>query len=167
MTGILVAIAFMALFTLLAYNRFILMRKASDKILSGMDPLVEARDERIRQWMRQVPEPARDSKSLWKQLQEQVTLGEDNPLTADQKVTRDNLIREIVQQLREKEAPAAEADPAGQQLHALDEKERELDAHRQSYNDTTTEYNNAIMLFPSNVFAVIFTFKTRKLFRGL
>ncbi len=167
MTGILVAIAFLALFTLLAYNRFVLMRHASDKILSGMEPLFEERDALIGQWIQQVPESMKDREPLWGRLHELVNRSSDDPLTANQKVAHDNLIREMVDMIKGKEEQASEAAPGSQQLQALNEKEKQLDAHRQSYNKNTTDYNNAIQLFPSNVFALIFTFKTRKLFKGL
>lgn len=47
----------------------------------------------------------------------------------------------------------------------LSETENKISFARQFYNDTVLEYNNAVQMFPSNIFAGIFGFKLADFFK--
>jgi LemA protein len=47
----------------------------------------------------------------------------------------------------------------------LTETENKISFARQFYNDTVMEYNNAVQMFPSNIFASAFGFKTADFFK--
>lgn len=45
----------------------------------------------------------------------------------------------------------------------LNETEEQLSASRRTYNASVTDYNNAVMTFPSNIIANMFGFKTKEI----
>ncbi|HBL83726.1 MAG: hypothetical protein A2Y17_08700 [Clostridiales bacterium GWF2_38_85] len=50
-------------------------------------------------------------------------------------------------------------------MHSLNETEEQLSAARRFFNTAITEYNNSIMVFPSNIIAGIAGFKSKQLFQ--
>src|SRR4030042_10193 len=47
---------------------------------------------------------------------------------------------------------------------ALNETEEQISAARRAYNASVTDYNNALEMFPSNVFAILLRYKPKLLF---
>jgi len=47
---------------------------------------------------------------------------------------------------------------------ALNEVEEQISAARRAYNAAVTDYNNAVEMFPTNIFAGIMSYKKKKIF---
>lgn len=167
MTGILIAIGVLVLFTILAYNRFILMRNAADKAFASIDAMAKKRYDLIPNLVASVQTYMEHERQTLTEITALRARAIKGDLPPDQKVDLDNQISRLMGgiMVAVENYPQLKANENFIHLQAsLNEVEEQLSAARRAYNAAVTDYNNAIHLFPSNVFAMIFGFKTRRLF---
>ncbi len=167
MEGILILAAVMFLFALIASNRFRMLRKMADQVFIAFDELSIEKYEKLSRFI----DENRDLPGLQKlkreanELEELLRQAQRHDLSVDQRVETENKSAELENRLLSQ--MAAEESLSQQQQESLSdirqsaEKPEEV---KKQYNDTVKHYNNAVFLFPSNVFALIFGYKRRKIF---
>lgn len=167
MTGILIVLGIIALFTILAYNRFVLLRNAADKAFASIDAMAKKRYDLIPNLVASVQQYMDHERQTLTEITALRTKAISGELSQDQKVDIDNKITRMVGgiMVAVENYPELKANQNFMQLQgSLNEVEEQLSAARRAYNAAVTDYNNAIHLFPSNVFAMIFAFKSRRMF---
>lgn len=172
MTGILVAFGFMLLFALIASNRFVMLRKMSDKSFANVQKPIMKKYDLLNDVLTAIRKKNPSSEGCYPDIEEQlITLrkkADPENLPINNTVDVENQITAIIQELYDclEQENITDEDP-GQALSSLEEAENALQVSKQHYNDMVRHYNNAVYLFPSNVFALIFGYKVRETFTGL
>lgn len=172
MTGILVAVGFMLLFALIASNRFVMLRKMSDKAFANVQKDLIHKYDLLDDVLTAIRKKNLSSESCYPDIDEKlmILLSKADPenLPINNTVDVENQITAIIQELYDcLEQENILAEVPGQALSSLEEAGNALQAPKQHYNDMVRHYNNAVYLFPSNVFALFFGYKVRKTFTGL
>ncbi len=168
MQGILIVAVVMLLFTLISINRFKMLRKMADKVFEAFNKLAKDKYDVLSRFI----EENRDAPHLQEQHQELKELeallrqARDETLSFDQRVELENKLADVENKLL---SQLAEEDSISDRQHESLSDFRDaaikLDDLKKQYNDTVIHYNNAVFLFPSNVFAMIFGYKPRKTFK--
>jgi LemA protein len=167
MSGILIVLIVLAFFTIIAYNRFVLLRNTADKVFSTVDAIAKKRYDLIPNLVASVQKYMEHERATFNEITALRAQAMSGELPPDEKVEIDNKISKMMGgiMVSVENYPELKANQNFMQLQgSLNEVEEQLSAARRAYNAAVTDYNNAVHLFPSNVFAMIFGFKTRKLF---
>ncbi len=168
MEGILLVLAVMLFFALIATNRFRMLRKMADQVFEAFQQQAKTKYQALDSLLNDKASRAamqlnKDDYNELKKLLQQVS---SPGLSIDQQVALENGISKLEGQLVD--LPAEERVQTGNdegKESAYRQARHQVDALKKQYNDMLVHYNNAVFLFPSNVFALIFAFKKRTLFR--
>ncbi len=169
MEGLIIVTGFLLLFALIASRRFIMLGKMADEALT---PCLEAGRQKYRlleQLVDELSDPqtpaslseTRELKALKEALGEVSSPG----LPAREQIELENRITALTSRLTGRMTNEAGSEAGIRQLsELLEAEEAKLLAMKEHYNQIATHYNNAVYLFPSNVFALFFGYRMRKLF---
>lgn len=167
MEGILLVLAVMLLFALIATNRFQMLRKMADKVFAAFQEAALNKYETLVRWLSETGDRAGmhsnadDHNRLKKLLEDTRKPG----LTVDQQVALENSISKLEKTLFDiSPGKANQRETHESARSAYHHAKNKTDELKKQYNDTVVHYNNAVFLFPSNVFALVFGFKQRKIF---
>ncbi len=172
MEGILIAIGMMALFALIGSNRFVLLRKAADKAFLPFDKLS---GEKYRLLQKDVSaslktidkevEETEEERKL-KELESFINKAQNPQLDLNQKVKAENQVSQMLYSLTKDGNKAEGRDTSLFKPSAgYKEIEENLKVLKKQYNEAVLDYNNAVFMFPSNVFALIFRYRPRTTFQ--
>lgn len=165
MSGIFIALGLLVLFTIIAYNRFVRLRNQADQAFSSIDVMAKKRYDLIPNLVAAVEKYMQHERATLVEITEMRARAMEGQLSPNERVDLENQITRSLGNIRVavENYPELKASENFQQLQgSLNEVEEQLSAARRAYNASVTEYNNAVQLFPSNVFAPIFNFKSRK-----
>ncbi len=166
MTGILISIAVLVLFTIIAYNRFIMLRNMANKAFSTIDVMAKKRYDLIPNLVAAVQKYMEHERGTLTEITAMRAKAMEGNLSTEDRVRLENQITKTIGniQLAVENYPELKASENFRQLQgSLNEVEEQLSAARRAYNAAVVDYNNAVQMFPSNVFALVFSFKSRAL----
>ena len=170
MQGILIVAVVMLLFALISINRFNMLRKMADQMFEAFrKPSKDKYDILFR-----FVEENRDASQLHEQHRELKELeallrqAREETLAVDQRVELENKIADLENKLLSQQAEKNNlSHRQHESLSDIRDAAKKLDEAKEQYNDVVIHYNNAVFLFPSNVFAMIFGYKPRKTFKSV
>lgn len=161
MTTVLILLGVALFFFILAYNSLILRRNNVRNAFGAIDAILKKRYDLIPNLIATVQAYASHERETFSQVAAlrskdfaQLTPDEKNALAAGMQraQTAFNLVAEQYPELRA-------SDNFMQLQGSLNETEEQLSAARRTYNAEVTTYNNAVEMFPTNLFAAMFGFK--------
>lgn len=148
------------LYTVIAYNNLTRKKNNVTNAFGSIDAMLKKRFDLIPNLVATVQQYARHEEETFTKITALRTKGYDT-LTNDEKAEFDRnftaasrsffMVAENYPQLRASENFM-------QLQRTLNETEEQLSASRRTYNATVTDYNNAVMTFPSNIIANLFSF---------
>jgi len=166
-TIILIILAIIVLWLIVAYNRFIRLRKRTDEAWSDIDVQLKRRHDLIPNLLETVKGYATHEKELF----EKVTEARAKAISASgtaQKAQAENMLSGALKSL----FAVAENYPqlrASENFSKLQEEladtENKIQAARRFYNGNVRDLNTALEVFPSNIVAKIFSFKSAEFFQ--
>ncbi|MFW5725947.1 MAG: LemA family protein [Bacteroidota bacterium] len=165
--GLWVALGALVLFGILGYNRLVRLRNMADKAFASIDAMAKKRYDLIPNLVATVSKYMEHERATLAEITEMRAKAVSGNLSDNEKVDLDNKISRAMGgiMVAVENYPDLKANQNFLQLQgSLNEVEEQLSAARRAYNAAVTDYNNACQMFPSNVFAVIFNFKTKRLF---
>lgn len=157
---VLAAIAFA-----LYYNSFVGKRNSADLAFSTIDVLLKKRYDLIPNLVASVKQYMTHESETFTKVAELRTRAMAAP-SADEAVALNNQLGAALRGLmvQVERYPELKANENFLQLQrSLNEMEEQLSAARRSYNASVTEWNNAVQMFPGNLFAGLFGFARRAL----
>ncbi len=165
--GIWIFLGVMVLFAVLGYNRLVRLRNMADKSFASIDAMAKKRYDLIPNLVATVQKYMDHERSTLTDITEMRAKAVSGNLSDNEKVDLDNKISRAMGNIMVavENYPDLKASKNFVQLQgSLNEVEEQLSAARRAYNAAVTSYNNACQMFPSNVFAMLFNFKTKTLF---
>jgi LemA protein len=165
--GLWIALGVFILFAILGYNRLVRLRNQAEKAFASIDAMAKKRYDLIPNLVSTVQKYMQHEKETLTDITEMRAKAVTGNLSDNEKVDLDNKISRAMGgiMVAVENYPDLKANENFLQLQgSLNEVEEQLSASRRAYNASVTEYNNACQMFPSNVFAMIFNFKTKRLF---
>ncbi|MFW5687882.1 MAG: LemA family protein [Bacteroidota bacterium] len=165
--ALLIVAGVFVLFVILGYNRLVGLRNAVDKAFASIDAMTKKRYDLIPNLVATVSKYMEHERETLSSITEMRAKAVSGNLTDNEKVDLNNNLSRAMDgiMLAVENYPDLKANQNFLQLQgSLNEIEEQLSASRRAYNAAVTDYNNACQMFPSNVFALLFNFKTRRLF---
>lgn len=169
MTALLIVIAVVVLLALWGvgvYNNLVKLRNNRENAFANIDVQLKQRHDLVQQLVATVKGYAAHEKEVFTQVTQARTAAM-NATTINEKIEAENQLTSALQGLR----VTLEAYPelkANQNFLQLQQEiadiENKLAAVRRYFNTATRELNNAVQVFPSNIFANIFGFKKEPMF---
>lgn len=149
------------------YNGFIVKKNNVDYAFAGIDAQLKKRCDLIPNLVATVKTYMTHENKTLTEIAELRSRAMAPNISNDEKTEiaggMTNAMRQIMVQVER--YPDLKANTNFQQLQrTLNEVEEQLSASRRAYNGAVTEFNNAIQMFPGNIFASVFGFKARQLF---
>lgn len=167
MTPILIVLGLIALFAIIGYNRLVGLRNAADKSFASIDTMAKKRYDLIPNLVATVQQYMQHERNTLTEITELRAKALSGNLSDNEKVELNNQLSGALGgiMVAVENYPELKANQNFLQLQgSLNEVEEQLSAARRAYNAAVTDYNNATQMFPSNVFALLFGFKSKKLF---
>ncbi len=169
MTALLIVIAVVVLLGLWGvsiYNNLVKLRNNRENAFANIDVQLKQRHDLVQQLVATVKGYATHEKEVLTQVTQARTAAM-NATTINEKIQAENQLSSALQGLR----VSLEAYPdlkANQNFLQLQQEiadiENKLAAVRRYFNTATRELNNAVQVFPSNIFANMFGFKKEPMF---
>ena len=155
------------LFVIILYNSLVMKRNQVDNAFAAIDTQLKKRYDLIPNLVSSAKAYMKHESDTLTKITEFRARAMDPGLPAAERMRLDNeisgAIRGIMVQMEN--YPQLRASENIQILmRSLNEVEAQLSASRRTYNASVTEYNNAIQMFPGNLFASSFGFRPRELF---
>jgi len=166
-TTLLIVLGVLVLFSILGYNRLVRLRNMAEKAFASIDAMAKKRYDLIPNLVATVQQYMEHERSTLTEITEMRAKAVSGNLSDNEKVDLDNKISRAMGgiMVAVENYPDLKANQNFIQLQgSLNEVEEQLSAARRAYNAAVTDYNNACQMFPSNVFALVFNFKTKRLF---
>jgi len=164
---VLILIGVIALFGIIGYNRLVGLRNAADKSFASIDAMAKKRYDLIPNLVATVSKYMEHERGTLTEITEMRAKAMSGNISDNEKVDLENKINKAMGgiMVAVENYPDLKANQNFLQLQgSLNEIEEQLSAARRAYNAAVTDYNNACQMFPSNVFAMVFNFKTKPLF---
>lgn len=150
------------------YNTFVYKNNVVKNVFSTIDVLLKKRYDLIPNLVATVKGYAKHEETVFTKIAELRNQAIDTKISDDQKIALDGEVLGQMQRLLAvvENYPELKADKNYLNLQMnLTEIEDQISAARRAYNAAVTEFNNSCEMFPTNIFANIFGFKTKKLFQ--
>lgn len=163
---ILVIVVLLVLWIISMYNNFVRLRNAVDNAWAQIDVQLQRRLDLIPNLVETVKGYAQHESGTLEQVTK-LRSAVANAGTPDEKMAADGQLTGALKTLfAVAEAyPELKANTNFQDLqNQLSDTEDKISYMRQSYNDTVMKYNNALQVFPGNIFAGIFGFQPKNSF---
>jgi LemA protein len=165
--GIWIVVGVFILFAIIGYNRLVGLRNAAEKAFASIDAMAKKRYDLIPNLVATVSKYMDHERATLTHITEMRAKAVSGNISDNEKVDLDNKITRSMRgiMVAVENYPDLKANTNFLQLQgSLNEVEEQLSAARRAYNAAVTDYNNAVQMFPSNVFAMAFNFRTRRLF---
>lgn len=163
---VIVIIVLIAIYTVVQYNNFVKLNVKIKEAFSNMDIYLKKRWDLIPNLVKIVKGYAKHEKETLKEIVELRNsvyddMSYEDKLSANQKLSNDiNKIMVLAENY-----PDLKADENFRDLcKQLTKIEDEIANSRKYYNGVIRIYNTKVKIFPSNIFASIFGFKTKSMF---
>jgi len=167
---IILAIVVMVLILIfvLMYNSFIYKENQVNNVFSTVDVLLQKRFDLVPNLVATVKGYAAHEKEVFEKVSELRAQGMSSNISTDEKINIDNQISKFLRSIfaLSENYPELKASENFLVLQKeLFEIEEQISAGRRAYNASVTDYNNAVLMFPSNMIAGIFRFEIKTLFQ--
>ncbi|MBN1864435.1 MAG: LemA family protein [Victivallales bacterium] len=159
---------FPAIVVAIIYNTFIYKRNVVKTVFSTIDVLLKKRFDLVPNLVETVKGYSKHEQAVFTRITELRNLNSSSSLSDDEKVRMDSEVRGELSKIMAvvENYPEIKADKHYLNLqHNLTEIEDQISAARRAYNAAVTDFNNSCEMFPFNIFASIFGFKTKQLFQ--
>ena len=166
--GLIVFIFIIAMWIMGKYNGIIVRKNKRDQSFSDIDVSLKQRFDMIPQLLETVKGYMNHEKETLEGVTKART-GFMNASNTDEKIAADNMLTGALKTLFavSENYPDLKASTNFQQLQMeVTNMENKLSVTRNYFNETTTDYNTFIQLFPTTIIAGMFNFKTEKLFEA-
>jgi LemA protein len=153
----------------LAFNSIISVKNAAEDALAGVSVMLKKRFDLIPNLVDTVQRYVEHESGVLEEIVKLRAQTGQRGITPQQANALDGqLSRAMSQLVATAEAyPELKASENFQQLQrALNETEEQISAARRSYNAATKNYNDAVQMFPTNLFAAVLSFKPREFFEA-
>ena len=164
---VIIAIVVVLIIAIIAmYNNFVKLRNMVDNAWAQIDVQLQRRIDLIPNLVETVKGYAKHEQGTLDSVT-QARAAVANAGTPEEKMQADNMLTDTLKSLFAvaENYPDLKANTNFMELQKeLSNTEDKISYMRQSFNDVTMKYNNAIQTFPGNIFAGMFGFKERPLF---
>lgn len=163
---IIAIIVIIVIYTLITYNNFIKLKNMVEEAFSTMDVYLKKRWDLIPNVVETVKGYAKHEENTLKEVVElrnssYDSMSTDEKVKANQKLSKD--INKIM--LLAESYPDLKASVNFQDLtRELSKIEEDIANSRKYYNGTVEMFNNKVEMFPSNILAKLFGYKTKEMF---
>ncbi len=164
---IIIVAVVLVLFVMIAYNRLVRLRNEAKKAFATIDAMAKKRYDLIPNLVATVQKYMDHERETLTEITELRAKAISGNLSDNEKIDLNNKINSALGNIMVavENYPDLKANQNFLQLQgSLNEVEEQLSAARRAYNAAVTDYNNAVQMFPSNVFAMLFGFKPKLLF---
>ena len=164
---LMVVAAFVIFFCILIINGLIAKKNQARNAEGSIDALLKKRYDLIPNLVETVKTYMKHERETLSAVTEMRTRALSIGLSGDEKARihadLEKTLGSII--LTAEQYPDLKANTNFLQLQAaLNETEEQISAARRAYNASVTDYNNALEMFPSNVFALLLRYKHKELF---
>ena len=163
---VIILIVIIVLYTLITYNNFIKLKNMVKEAFSTMDVYLKKRWDLIPNIVETVKGYAKHEENTLKEIVELRNNSYDS-MTDDEKVQTNQRISKDIGQimLLAESYPDLKASANFQDLsRELSKVEEDIANARKYYNGVIEMFNNKVEMFPSNIFAKLFGYKTKEMF---
>ena len=163
---VIILIVIIVLYTLITYNNFIKLKNMVKEAFSTMDVYLKKRWDLIPNIVETVKGYAKHEENTLKEIVELRNNSYDS-MTDDEKVQTNQRISKDIGQimLLAESYPDLKASANFQDLsRELSKVEEDIANARKYYNGVIEMFNNKVEMFPSNIFAKLFGYKTKAMF---
>ena len=167
---ILVAIPiFFILAIVLIFNSLVVKNNQIKNIFGTLDALLKKRYDLIPNLVTTVKGYMQHERSLLEEITQLRAKALSGPASGETAITFDTAITGLLGKIlvSVENYPQLKANENFLHLqHTLVELEEQISAARRAYNASVIDYNNAVQMFPSNIIASLFGYKTKPLFEA-
>lgn len=163
-TGIAVVVV---LAVVIIYNSLISKKNQVENVFGSIDAILKKRYDLIPNLVSTVKTYMQHERGTLTELTELRAKAISGGLTSDEKVDLDNKVMKSLGgiMVAVENYPDLKANQNFLQLQgSLNEVEEQISAARRAYNASVTDYNNAVEMFPTNVFASMMSYQRKKVF---
>lgn len=170
MKGFLVLIVILVLivfFVIGLYNALIRLKNRIKEAFAGIDVQLKKRYDLIPNLVAAVKQYTEHEKNTLEKLTELRSMAISSEVSMDEKMEINNEISGVMKGLMvsvENYPDLKASDNFLQLQRSLNEVEEQLSAARRFFNSAVRQYNDAIMVFPSNMIAGMFNMRSEKMF---
>lgn len=160
-------ILFFILFIIVSVNTLIAKKNQVANIFGSMDAMLKKRYDLIPNLIATVQNYMKYESQLLKEITELRTKALSSNISDEEKVNIDNKLTKSLGgiMVAVENYPDLKANQNFLQLQAaLNEVEEQISAARRAYNAAVTDYNNAVEMFPTNIFAGMMGLKRKSVF---
>lgn len=166
-TIVLIAVGIVVLMIIIMYNSLIGKKNRVDNALGSIDVMLKKRYDLIPNLVAMVQQYMKHEKSVLTEITALRARAVNQNISPDEKVELDNKITGALSGIfvAVENYPDLKANQNFLQLQgSLNEIEEQISAARRAYNASVTEYNNAVEMFPTSIFASMMSYKRRNFF---
>lgn len=156
-----------ALLAILIYNSLIGKKNAVENAFAGMDALLKKRYDLIPNLVASVQQYMTHERETLEKVTKMRAQASSGNLSTDEAVELDNAISKAIGGIMvsvEAYPELKASDNFNQLQRTLNEVEEQISASRRAYNAAVTSFNNAVEMFPTNIFANMMGYQRRALF---
>lgn len=164
---ILIIIGIAILFTVIFYNSLVSRRNKVDEIFSTIDAMLKKRFDLIPNLVAAAKEYMNYEKETLEKVTALRARAISSDATPDEKIQISDQLTGLIRSIRVafENYPNLKANENIMHLQrSLNEVEEQIAAARRAYNAAVLDYNNAVDMFPTNIFALAFGFQKRNYF---
>lgn len=158
------------LLIILLFNSLIGKRNQVNNAFAGIDSYLKKRYDLVPNLISSVQTYMIHEKSTLTEITELRTKAISGTLTDDEKIDLNNKMSKALHSINiaVENYPDLKANTNFLQLQAaLNEIEEQLSAARRAFNAAVNSYNNAVQMFPTNIFALIMGMKSKAYFEAI
>jgi LemA protein len=163
--GIIIGVIF--LFIIISINSLISKKNQVQNVFASIDAMLKKRYDLIPNLISTVQNYMKYEKQVLSDITQMRTKAMSGNLNPDEKVDLDNKIQKAIGgiMVAVENYPDLKANQNFLQLQAaMNEIEEQISAARRAYNASVTDYNNAVEMFPSSIFAGMMGYKRKNVF---
>ena len=167
MNSFLVAVGIVVAVLVLLYNFLISKKNQVENIYASVDTLLKKRFDLIPSLVATVQEAMKHEKSTLEEITALRSQAMKGGVSSDQMATIDSKLSSLLGSIMVavEDYPELKANENTLNLqHSLNEIEEQLSASRRAYNQSVTDYNNAIEMFPTNLMANYMRYTRKQVF---
>lgn len=167
MQSLLISIGIIIVILGLLYNFLVAKKNQVDNIYAGVDTLLKKRFDLIPSLVATVQEAMKHEKSTLEEITNLRSRAMKPDITSEGMVDLDSKLSSLLGSIMVavENYPELKANENTLNLqHSLNEIEEQLSASRRAYNQSVTDYNNAVEMFPTNILARYLQYTRKKVF---
>lgn len=164
---LLVVVAVLILIVILIYNSLISKKNQVENAFASVDTMLKKRYDLLPNLVNTVKAYMSHEKSILTEITELRAKATSGNVSNDEAVALDNQLSKAVGRIMmvSENYPDLKANTNFIQLQASwTEIEEQISAARRFFNTAVTEYNNAVEMFPTNIFARMMNYQRKKVF---